>query len=386
MKHIVFLAEHLSFGGAERALVELLNGIDLNKFKVSLIVRDDRGADNYLVQFVPKGIPVRFLIGHQEEQKKNVGLRAKFNGLLRKKFRGFDLRMRFDEAFTELGNIDLIVDFTSVLIKQAHHFRKFKKIYWIHGPKSHMGPAELAKFNLRLKSYDKIAVVSKYLKEELESLLPNLKDKVVVVYNPFDFDRIRSESLSTSEISDSDRLLLKQPYIVAVGRFALEKDYISLIRAYAILKKNGFSKKLYIIGDGSERAIIESEIRTLDLADDVLLLGARKNPYIWMKNSDFFVHSANIEGFGLVIVEAMVLGKAVVVTDSPVGPKEILDYGKYGVLVPVGNPESLAAGIERLANSESERTKFERLSEERCQIYSSANVIAEFNSVVESLI
>lgn len=378
MKHLVFLTEHLSFGGAERALVEYLSSIDRSKYKVSLILRDDKGAGNYLLSSVPKDVEVKLIY---KQQPANQGFLRRF---LKRALPKLDLTLRVHKALRELGPCDLLLDFTSVLLKQAHFFSNYKKVYWIHGPKTHMGSAELKKFSLRLRSYDLVAVVSDHLKAEIEYLLPHISKKLVCIYNPFDIERILKSGDDESELSAKERILIQQPYILAVGRFAVEKDYITLISTYRKLKGTGIGFRLYIIGEGPGRAEIEQKIRDEGLQDDVILLGAKSNPYIWMKKSLLFVHSARVEGFGLVIVEAMILGKAVVVTDSPGGPHEILDGGKYGKLVPVGDSQTMADAIKELVDNPELRMKAQSLSLERAQDFSVSKLLPDFYKTLES--
>lgn len=378
MKHLVFLTEHLSFGGAERALVEYLGSIDKSKYKVSLILRDE-SPENYLLSSVPNDVEVKILY----KQNEQLG----FWGALRKKLcPKFDLTARAKRALRELGTVDLLLDFTSVLLKQAHFFSKYKKIFWIHGPKSHMGPAELRKFSFRLRSYDLVAVVSDHLKAEIEYLLPHIKDKVTLIYNPFDIERILKSGDDESELSAQDRKLIEDRYILAVGRFAVEKDYKTLVLAYKKLHEQGVDFKLYIMGDGPSRAEIQEKIKSSGLQEHVILLGSKENPYIWMKRSILFVHSATIEGFGLVIVEAMVLGKAVVVTDCPVGPREILCNGQYGKLVPVGDAEAIAAAVKNLVYDEKTRKEFQALSLVRVGDFSVQRLLPDFYEILEGII
>lgn len=378
MKHLVFLTEHLSFGGAERALVEYLGSIDKSKYKVSLILRDDI-PENYLLSSVPSDVEVKILYKAQEQ----LGFWASLRKKLCPKF---DLTVRAKRALHELGHCDLLLDFTSVLVKQAHFFRNYKKIYWIHGPKTHMGSAELKKFSLRMRSYDLVAVVSDHLKTEIDNLLPHLKHKVVRIYNPFDIERIVKSGEDESELSSQDRQLISERYILAVGRFAVEKDYKTLVSTYKKLKDQGEDFKLYIIGDGPGREEIQQKINKLGLQNDVILLGSKKNPYIWMKRSVLFVHSALIEGFGLVIVEAMVLGKAVVVTDCPVGPREILNNGEFGMLVPVGDADAMAAAIKNMADNESLRAEYQALSLQRVSDFSIEELLPEFYKILETIV
>lgn len=377
MKHLVFLTEHLSFGGAERALVEYLVNIDRSKYKVSLILRDDAGPDNYLLASIPSDVQIKTIYAHDDKQ---IG----FWGRLRKKLQPkWDLTFRIRKALKEFGQVDLLLDFTSVLFKQAYMFPDYKKVYWIHGPKTHMGPGELRKFAFRLNSYDLVALVSDHLRIECEGLLPKFKNRLVTVYNPFDIDRIVSSSFDEFELSEADQELISQRYILAVGRFAVEKDYHTLVAAYKKLKAQGVDYKLYIVGNGPGFLEIKEKVKAEGLEKDVFLLGAKKNPYIWMRKSILFVHSARAEGFGLVIVEAMALGKAVVATDCPVGPGEILCRGQYGKLVPVANADELAKTIQEVVDDPVLRAESQSLAAQRAKDYSVDKLLPDFYRIIE---
>ncbi|KYG64752.1 hypothetical protein AZI86_11130 [Bdellovibrio bacteriovorus] len=375
--HLVFLAEHLSFGGSERALIEYLSCIDREKYKLCLILRDEL-PDNYLLSSVPEYVEIKTIYPDNEKL-------SWFAQWRKNNFAKLDLTIRMKKAFLSLPKESYICDFSSVLIKLAYHFPGYKKIYWIHGPKSHMDELELRKFGLRLRAYDLILAVSEHLKTEMQTLLPSLKEKVFSLYNPFDIERIKESANDDSDLSAEDRRLIKGKYILAVGRFAAEKDFITLIQAYSILKNNGFDRKLYIVGDGPRRQEIKDEIKKENLEQDIVLLGARPNPYIWMKNAEMFVHSAFLEGFGLVLVEAMALQKAVVVTDSPVGPREVLDNGKYGILVPVKDPQQMAEAILKLFGEPDAMRDYETLSLSRAKDFQADCILGRFDQIIKSL-
>jgi len=107
-----------------------------------------------------------------------------------------------------------------------------------------------------------------------------------------------------------------------------------------------------ILGEGEERPNLEALVRELGLEEDVALPGFVENPYKYMKRAAVFVLSSRWEGFGNVLVEAMALGTPVVATDCPSGPAEILEGGKWGRLVPVGNHEALAEATLQVLRGE----------------------------------
>ena len=117
-----------------------------------------------------------------------------------------------------------------------------------------------------------------------------------------------------------------------------------LIKAFhEVLKKK--SARLVLVGDGPERKNLEKEARNLKLSNYIFFAGYQENPYKFMRESDVFVSSSRSEGFGIVLVEALSLGVSIVSTDCLAGPREVLQGGKYGKLVPVGNHQLMAKSI-----------------------------------------
>jgi glycosyltransferase involved in cell wall biosynthesis len=135
------------------------------------------------------------------------------------------------------------------------------------------------------------------------------------------------------------------PVILAAGRLTRQKDYPTLLRAFAALATRR-DARLIVIGEGEERDALERLIRELGIADRVAVPGFVANPYAWMKGARLFVLSSRWEGFGNVLAEALACGTPVVATDCPSGPRDILGSGTYGRLVGVGDPEALTTAIE----------------------------------------
>lgn len=131
--------------------------------------------------------------------------------------------------------------------------------------------------------------------------------------------------------------------VVSVGRLSPEKDYATLIRAFARLGRKDW--RLEIAGDGPMREPLQSLIRELGVEDRVTLLGFVADPFSVFQRAELAVSSSRYEGFGNAIVEALACGTPVVATDCPYGPREILAGGSCGLLVPVSNPDALALGI-----------------------------------------
>lgn len=136
------------------------------------------------------------------------------------------------------------------------------------------------------------------------------------------------------------------PVILSAGRLAPQKDYPTLLEAFAILRRQR-PARLLILGEGPDRAALETQARALGITADLRLPGFVSNPFAYMTHADLFALSSRWEGFGNVLAEALALGAPVVATDCPSGPAEILDGGRYGPLVPPGDAPALAAAMAR---------------------------------------
>lgn len=133
--------------------------------------------------------------------------------------------------------------------------------------------------------------------------------------------------------------------LVTAGRFVAEKDFPTLLRAFAILRARR-PLGLLILGDGDLRTQLVELANDLGISRDIAMPGFAGNPFAYLARGDVFVLSSISEGLPTVLVEAMACGTPVVSTDCQSGPAEILDGGRYGPLVPVGDAEALAAAIE----------------------------------------
>jgi glycosyltransferase involved in cell wall biosynthesis len=187
-----------------------------------------------------------------------------------------------------------------------------------------------------------IIAVSEGVKQDLCRLGGFAPSKVCVIYNP------AANGASSERLPSRDSKELWGEgfnfHILSVGTLKAQKDHATLIRAFAMLPKFLIAK-LIILGEGKLREELEELIRELRLQNEVELPGFVIDPSPWFRSADLFVLSSGYEGFGNVIVEALEHGVPVVSTDCLSGPAEILEYGKYGKLVPVHDHVSLAAAM-----------------------------------------
>ena len=195
---------------------------------------------------------------------------------------------------------------------------------------------------------NKIIAVSNGVRDDLINNFNFISKKVEVVENPVYNNKI----IEKSHEKDENVKKFKNKYIIAVGRLAKQKNYFNLIDAYKILTdKNVINNiNLVIVGEGPEEENINARIKYLHLEDKINLVGHKNNPFPLIKGSSAFILSSDNEGLPTVLIEALALKKQIVSTDCPSGPREILDDGKYGILVPTNDSIKLAYGIDSIIN------------------------------------
>ncbi|HEV7368005.1 glycosyltransferase [Arenibaculum sp.] len=187
-----------------------------------------------------------------------------------------------------------------------------------------------------------IVAVSGGVADDLAAFSGIGRDRIYVINNPIvtpDIEARAAEPLDHPWIGPQ-----APPLFLGVGRLTPQKDFPALVAAFALVRA-GRRCRLAILGDGPERVAIEAEADRRGVRDDVLLPGFVDNPYAWMARASVFVLSSRFEGLPTVLVEALACGTTVVATDCPSGPREILENGRYGALVPAGDPEALAAAM-----------------------------------------
>ena len=195
---------------------------------------------------------------------------------------------------------------------------------------------------------DSIVAVSRGVAEDLVKVTGIPRELIKVIYNPV----VTPKLLEKAKVSIDHPWFRsgQPPVILSVGRLTKQKDFPTLIRAFALVRTER-SARLMILGEGEERPKLEALVRELGLEDDVSMPGFVDNPYAYMARAAVFVLSSLWEGLSNVLIEAMAVGTPVVSTDCPSGPAEILEGGKWGKLVPVGDVEGLAGAITEQISS-----------------------------------
>lgn len=189
---------------------------------------------------------------------------------------------------------------------------------------------------------DGIIATSNWVARDI-ARISGLTDKnITVIGNPVIQPEI--ETLARQAVTHQAFAAGAPPVILGAGRLSEEKDFITLLHAFAIVRQQR-PASLVILGEGPLRTQLQDYAHKLGINDNFYLPGFVTNPYAYMSKASVFALSSLWEGFGNVIVEAMACGTAVVATNCPGGPCDILQNGKLGHLVPVGNVEAMAQAI-----------------------------------------
>lgn len=328
-KHIAIFLPSLRGGGAERVMVTLANGFAARGFRTDLVLAKAVGP--YLEE-VAANVRV-------------VDLGSSRVALSLLPLMRYLRQSRPMAMLSALGHANVI----AAVAKQLSGVRT-RLVVSEHTTLSdevirkRTGRARLLPF-LMTKTYrlaDSIVAVSEGSANALSKRIGVSRNAVRVIYNPIDCERIRGLSPEKPQHPwfQEDGL----PIVLAVGRLTAAKDHKTLIRAFARVRQQQ-TVRLVVLGEGECRTELESLVTTLGLDDCVSMPGFADNPFQYMRRAQLFVLSSAWEGLPTVLLEAMACGTKVVSTNCRSGPSEILEHGKWGDLVPVGDAEALADSI-----------------------------------------
>ncbi|PKV62614.1 glycosyltransferase [Pontibacter ramchanderi] len=235
----------------------------------------------------------------------------------------------------------------------------------------------MAKLLYKLPS--KIIAVSEGVADDFALRMGVNRKNIEVIYNPVykPYD-LGCESVETVDLRFKN---LNKRFVIGVGRLTQQKDFATLIEAFYLLRQKE-DISLVILGEGPLREELEQQINQLSLSDHVLLLGFVSNPLYYVRRASALVVSSKFEGFGNTIVEALGVGTPVVSTNCPSGPDEILQNGKYGILVPTSDPDKMAAALAQILNNVSFQKK-ELIT--RAEDFAVAKIADKYLSYIEAV-
>ncbi|MFR9211411.1 MAG: glycosyltransferase [Intestinibacter bartlettii] len=358
---------NLAGGGAERVLVDLLDEIDYEKYNVDLLLIRKEGI---YIDDINRNVNIKSIFSYDNSFNNKIFNYIK--SLLYKYVPKFFIGNIIGKKYAV--EISFLEGETSSLLLYSKN-KNSKKVAWIHTDLEKMDNLNIIQEKKIYNIVDKIICVSNDCKDSFLKLYPEYKEKIKVIYNLLNKSKILKLG-NKKEVN-----LPSYNYILSIGRLTKEKRFDRLIKAYKLLVDKGIKQDLIILGEGNLKTSLENLVDELDLKERVFFPGFTKNPYYWIKNSDLFVLASDLEGFSLVVAEAMILGKAIVSTDC-VGPTELLGNGEYGI-VTQRDKESLKCGIESLLLDEEKKFLYEKKALERSKIFNKEIFNENINRILE---
>lgn len=346
-KKVLFFADGLYGGGAEKVLQTLLQHIDKDKFEITLYsVKQEVLNDLY-----PEDINYHHVFSSCSDNA-SVWKKLSVRGLNKiKLFVYYHFSPTWFYRLFIKGKYDTEVAFIegyATRIVSGSTNPKSKKIAWVHIDLEQNHWTDIAFRNLTEEQtayavFDMVVSVSKSVEETTKRLFPEII-KTIVLYNPIDLKSIRLQSQSELLIPKDSSIRL-----ISVGRYVPQKAFHRLITIVSRLLKSGYNLELLLLGEGDERIKLETQIQSLGLQNHVFLLGFQNNPYPFIKSADLFVCSSLTEGYSTVVTEALILEKPIVTTDCA-GMRELLLDGRCG-LITENNEDALFEGIKSVLDS-----------------------------------
>lgn len=387
MKRLLFLICRFLDGGIDTVMVEYLNNLTaLTNHHVTLAITTAMGKklEVYRSRLDPR-IEVVYLVDKHwlTWYKQRVFLKGRnalmgaYDELMLNQLRRRLAQRRLN---TLVKDYDVVIDFDSCHSSFMRKEWTAKKIAFFHfsfQKELERVPRRIRRFRQKIERYDHVVTISQVMQEEACRLFPEAAGKFVHIYNSLNPQKLQQKAEVNIEAV--------QPFFVCVERLEeSQKDITTLLQAYRLLTDcmGSDTPHLYIIGKGKDRELLKQTACELAIEKETTFLGFLSNPYPWIKQALAVVHSAKFEGLPTALIEALLLDKLIIATDCPTGPREILGQGKAGILVPVGDAEALAKGMEQLAVDSELRNRLQQGISEQRRLFMPEKCIEQFEQLL----
>lgn len=376
MKKLLFFVESLSGGGAEKVLVDLVRILSQKRYAITVCALTDVGVYQDELR---KYCTYTFILPNPDRlesgwQKKWYALRYKIV---------YKMPSKWAYRYCISGNYDVEIAFiegyATKLISGSRS--NAKKISWVHIDlfANHWTSEVYASVEQEIgayKRYDHIVCVSETVRDAFMRRFEPM-ESLEVRYNPVDELTIQKQSEGQINVPEKR----KAYRLISVGRLEDQKGFDRLIDVAKQLEVDGFSFELYIVGEGSQRQMLEEKINLYKINEYVHLVGFTSNPYAWIHSADLFVCSSRSEGFSTVVTEALILGKAVVTTDCS-GMEELLGTNNEYGLITENDTQALYEGVKRLLEDKGCLQKYTKKGLERGQKFNGENAVRQIETLL----
>lgn len=370
VKKVLIVSHGMEIGGAESALLGLLNAFDYEQFSVDLFLYQMTGE---LLKYIPEQVNIlpenpkyASIAAPLSAVVKNRAFGVAFGRVLGKLASRYQIK-KFnptEESYYLINNshkytrpflpmisdaeYDLAISYLTPHFLVAEKCRAKKKIAWIHTDYSSIEIDEKSELPM-WDAYDNIISISDKVSEAFLTRFPSLKDKITVIGNvhPAEFIRKRSEEFTVKDEMPDDGFIK----LLSVGRYCHAKNFDNLPDICSRMD----NVKWYIIGYGTDEALVKEKISEAHMEDRVILLGKKENPYPYFRECDFYVQPSRYEGNAVTVNEALILGKKIAIANYTTAHSQI-DDGVNGVIVPQDN-EGCAKGLMDFINNKKLQNK-----------------------------
>lgn len=363
---IFFTSPNLNVGGAQRHLINIINGLQRKGHSCLLFVYEEKGAlENELLDSVRIFSP----------NKKNKLNKIIFFRILNGTIKLIKLAIKekpdfiYSRHWTKTPNL-IVGRFLSIktICGEGNSIR--------HSLVLRNKKIRLLLRKITAKYSDLVIANSKGLSSEIETNF-DLKNEPMVIYNGLDLPRIKK--LAEQEVSHK-WFDTGKPVIISVGRLVDQKDFHTLIDAFKIVN-NTIDSRLLIIGSGKLKNKLIEYSEKLSIGNKIDIMENIANPFTYISKSDLYVCSSVYEGLSNSILEAMATGKAVVSTNHDYGAAEIINSGYNGLLVPPKNPVILAEKILEVLSNEDLKKSLERNASVRVEDFSVERMVDDYENL-----
>ena len=377
MKRILFILPWLALGGLERVQVTLANALAKRGYDVTVMTLDPtddlRCELNEQVHYIHK--PYK----PHEVMKRIPYIRHRFydDGMWETRanpktlYKYYVGNEKYDVEIAFFRGLPIKILSGSTNANAVH-------LAWVHSD-FRKAPGYLNNFKSlkcvksAYEKYNNVICVSKQAEESFKEVIGDTKN-TKVIYNMLPVEGIRKKSLETPTIKK------KKFTVVSVGHLIKLKGYDRLLQAAKKLNLDGYDYKLWIVGYGEDEDKLKQFIQLNEL-NNVKLLGYQTNPYPFMKQADLYICSSRYEGYNLTVAEALILGVPVLSTNCT-GPNEILDGGKYGMIVD-NSGEGLYNGIKAFLDNPELISKYKEKAVERIGFFDEDVIVKKITDLVE---
>lgn len=397
MKRILLFSHALELGGAERALIGLLDSIDYSRYSVDLFLMRHQGE---MMAFIPEkvrllpempqyaslAVPITDVVRRGQMGvalgraygKWRTAQYIKKNAITGECGVALDYSHKYTRPFMPSvgeGEYDLAISFLTPHYFVAEKVQAKCKLAWIHTDYSRV-QVDVASEEPMWGRYDHIAAISPAVGEAFAGVFPALAGKLLPLENIVSARLVRADAAGdvSAEMPEDGSIRL-----LSVGRYTNAKNFDNVPYICRHLRQMGLNVKWYLIGYGGDEELIRRSIAETGMEEHVILLGKKANPYPYIAACDLYVQPSRYEGKAVTVREAQMLGKPVVITRYATSASQ-LEEDVDGVIVPMDN-EGCAAGIAALLRNEE---KMERLRQ-TCltRDYSNAEEVAKIYQLME---